>query len=278
VTNQLAFSRRLFHFLHLLLSPRLCVLGLSCAILCLSACSAQGGSVQNQPVAKYPPAKIRVGTDTTLAPFETLDPDKNEFSGFDIELMRALGSTVNLSVEFVNMSLGQMLPAVARCSLDAGISSIAITEQLGQLIDFSDSYYTARHVVVVKKGNIVITGRDKLTDMVVGTQEGTPGEAEIDNVTDQVPVIYPTFSMAFLGLASGSIDAVIADKPHALVHVNIKPNNLKIVGDGFGSSSYGIAVCKTKQNLTKRINAGLAVIKADGTLDRLMQKYSLARE
>ncbi len=74
-------------------------------------------------------------------------------------------------------------------------------------------------------------------------------------------------------MISGSIDAIIADKPRALSYMRIKPNNLKTVGDEFGTVQYGIAVCKDRAELLQQINSGLKAIAADGTLDRITQKW-----
>jgi ABC-type amino acid transport substrate-binding protein len=211
--------------------------------------------------------------DANLPPFEMLDSNTNELVGFDIELIKAVAERTGLEIEFVNNGYSQIITMISKCQLDAGISAIAIVDVLKQQMDFSDPYYTTGQVLVVKKGNITITGMDTLSNMMVGTQEDTPSQIEIGNIPGAQVQIYQSFNLAFQDLITGYIDAVIADKPHALIYVEKKPNNLKIVGEEFGSVNYVIAVCKNRPDLVEIFNNGLADITADGTLGKLTQKW-----
>jgi polar amino acid transport system substrate-binding protein len=114
-----------------------------------------------------PGNKIRIGIDATLPPFESVSSDNKNYSGFDIDLMRAIAANAGLDVEFVNLSTNQLLTGVLNCTIDGGISAIPISDQLKQQMAFSDPYLTVEQVVVVKKSNITITGRDQLSGMVV---------------------------------------------------------------------------------------------------------------
>jgi len=66
---------------------------------------------------------------------------------------------------------------------------------------------------------------------------------------------------------------VVADKLLALSYVTVKPNNLKVAGDEFAAEQYGIAICNQRTDLLKKINDGLANVKADGTLGKLQRKW-----
>ncbi len=59
----------------------------------------------------------------------------------------------------------------------------------------------------------------------------------------------------------------------ALTYVDVKPNDLKIAGDEFGTENLGIAICNQRADLLKKINDGLAAVKADGTLSELQKKW-----
>jgi polar amino acid transport system substrate-binding protein len=216
--------------------------------------------------------KIRIGLGASLPPFESFDANKKEFVGFDIEVFRAIAATSNLDFEFI--SVENNLPAlIASCQLEGGISALTPTNLLEQQMNFSEAYYTARYGIVVKSGNITISGRDQLPGMKIGTQAGTVSEDEIDKIPEVQRKSYETLNLAFQDLIAGYLDAVIADQPHALSYVAVKRNNLKQVGEAFGSIDFRIAVCKSQTDLLKKINAGLAAIKADGTLEGLTKKW-----
>ena len=251
------------------------LLGLASIAILLAGCGGKSTvtSIPTGSVAASPLARIRIGVDATFPPFELPGTNRGDFTGFDIELMKAIAARANLEVEFVNVSLNQVMTGVLDCSYDGGMSAITITDELKKQMEFSDPYLTVAQVVVVKKGNITINSRDQLAEMTVGAQLGSTGAIEIQNIPGARLETYPSIDLAFQGLINGDIDAVITGRPRAQVYAGIPANNLKIVGDEFASESYGIAICKKNADLVKKINAGLADVKADGTLVKLTQKW-----
>jgi len=217
--------------------------------------------------------EIQIGTDATFSPFETIDMTSKELSGFDIELMKAIAAREGFKVNFSNVGYIPLMRGIAQCQYDGGISAIAIIDQLKQQVSFSDPYLTFGQVVVVKKGNLTITGRDQFPHMAVGSQRGSASALEIQKIPGVHLMIYDSFNLAFQDLVNGYIDAVVAGSPRAQSYANIKSNNLKIVGGEFASESYGIAICNQRADLVKKINEGLKAVKADGTLDRLTDKW-----
>jgi len=237
------------------------VIALICGIL-LAACSAQ-----------TPPVTVKIATDASLPSLESVNMGTQAIEGFDVDLMRAIAGKAGFEAQFVNVTTSRLLMGIAQCQFDAGISAISITESLKRQIAFSDPYLSFGQTVVVKKGNITIDGQGKLVGMVVGSQNGSPSAVEVMKIPGAQFKAYETYDLAFQDLVTGYIDAVVAEVPRAQSYVNIKANNLKMVGGVFGSDQYGIATCLKKPDLLKKINQGLAVVKADGTLDRLVQKW-----
>jgi ABC-type amino acid transport substrate-binding protein len=243
----------------------------------LAACSSgRGGAATPAKSDKGLAAgSLKIGTDANLAPFETLDMSNNRLGGFDIELIQAIAKQAGLDLTFFNVPANQVLAGVAQCQYEAGISAIPITDELRQYMLFSEPYYTAGHVVVVKEGNLTIAGREDLAGKTVGVAAGSPAATEILNIPGAQAKVYDSSSLAFQDLINGYIQAVIEDAPHALTYVAIKANNLKIVGDEFSNVQYGIAICKKRPDLLKTINDGLAAIQSEGTFDKLTKKWNL---
>lgn len=220
---------------------------------------------------------VRIGVDASLPLFESYDPSDGLFYGFDIEVMEAIAGKTGFRVEFVDVAYDELIASVGQCRLDGGISAIPIVEALRSQVDFSDPYYTTGHVLVVKQGNLEITGLDSLAGMTVGTQAGSLSEMEVAKIEGVDLNAYGNFSLPFKELINGYIDAVIADEPRALGYVDARPNNLKIAGGKFGSLDYGIVVCKERADLLEKINEGIAELKANGALDRLVEKWVVNR-
>ncbi len=218
---------------------------------------------------------IKIGSDASLAPFETRDMSTNALGGFDIELMRAVAKVASLEIIFFNVPSNQVLTGVAQCRYDLGISAIPIRDELKPYMLISEPYYNTGLVVVVKKGNLVISGPDKMSGMTVGVAAGSNAATEILKIPGAQAKIYDFSLLAFGDLINGYIDAAIEDVPHAQSYVNIQANKLMIVGDEFSDVQYGIVVCIKRPDLLKKINAGLEAIQAGGTLDKLGKKWNL---
>ena len=224
------------------------------------------------------PDAIKIGIEAPFPPYVNLDSSRNKLSGFDIELMDAIADATGMDVSFFNLETDQLLAAVSQCKVDLGISALTRTDEFNLYLLFSDPYYTVGQVVVVKNGNLTITGRDSLSGMTVGVVAGFPGTPDTLKIPAINLITYTTSGLAFQDLTLGYVDAIVSDLPHALSYVNIKANNLKIVGDEFSSVDYGIAICKQRPDLATKINAGIAAVKANGTLDKLAKKWDLQND
>jgi polar amino acid transport system substrate-binding protein len=230
------------------------------ASLLVSAC---GGSSQ----------KVRVATDATWPPFESVDEQSKEIVGFDIDLMNAIAKAGGFQVEYVNVPWDSLLAGMAQCQYDASISAMTITDERKQSFSFSDPYFEAGQIVSVQIGNTDITGKDSLSGKRVGVQNGTTGDIEVQNISGAVRTPYDDIALAFQDLMNGQLDAVVADNPLALGYVGKNADKLKTVGTVFTDEYYGVAVCKTNTDLLNKINKGLAKAKADGVIEQLTTKW-----
>ena len=229
------------------------------------------------PDANSPLIRIKVGVTNDMPPYAKYDNEKQEPAGFDIDLMNAVAKKADFYVEFITINAGynQLITQVGLCQLDGAVSAIQKTDDLQSQALLSEPYFTTAQVLVVKKGNIKITGLDSLAGMTVGTQANSLSALELQKMQGIQPKYFESYHLAFEELINGYIDAVIADHPRAWNYVKIKPNNLKVIGEEFGSVPFTIAVCKDDAQILEKINQGLADIKKDGTLDKLIKEWQL---
>jgi polar amino acid transport system substrate-binding protein len=228
--------------------------------LVLTSCSSQESN------------KVRVATDATWPPFEYVNDQTKEIEGFDIDLFKAIAEKEGLDLEFINVGFDPLLAGMAQGTYDAAISSITITDERKQSMLFSEPYYAAGQLVVVRKDNNTIIGKDTLTGNI-GAQIGTTGAMEVQKVAAATLKTYDDISLAFQDLINGQINAVVSDNWLALGYVAKNANVLKEVGGVFTSENYGIAVAKGKTDLLKKINSGLAKVKSEGLIEILSKKW-----
>ncbi len=268
--------------------------GLVLASFILSACAQpanqQEPGGETQPEAEEPaggeaPAggeeqedlgTITVATDATWPPFEMVNESTRDLEGFDIDLMNAVAEAAGLDIEFVNVAFDPLLAGMATCQYDAAISAMTITPERMEDFLFSDPYFEAGQIVTVRTDNTDITGPDSLSGKVVGVQIGTTGAIEVGQIEGAEMRTYDDVGLAFQDLMNGQVDAVVADNPLALDYVGANADQLKTVGEVFTDENYGIAVCSNKPELQARINEGLAIVKDQGLIEELTQKWLAA--
>jgi polar amino acid transport system substrate-binding protein len=242
------------------------VIGVLLLGLIISACSNSASTTSSSGKLK-----IQVASDATWKPFEYID-DQKQIVGMDIDIMNAIAAKENLEVSFVDVRWDALLAGMAQDQYDAAISSITITEERKKSILFSDPYFAAGQLVIVRKDNTNITGKDTLNGPV-GVQLGTTGDIEVQKIKAATPKPYQDINLAFLDLINGQVNAVVCDNPVALLYVGQNADKLKAVGSVFTDEYYGIAISKNKSELPAKINAGIAALKSAGTIDTIAKKW-----
>jgi len=223
-------------------------------------------------------AAISVATDATFPPFETVDEETKELTGFDIELMEAIAAKAGLEIEWVNQPFDSVLAGVAECQYDMSIAAITITDDRKETMLFSEPYVDAGQIVVVASGETGISGLDDLAGKTVAAQLGTTGEMEAQEITDVVYKPYDSYDLALLDLMNGQVDAVIADKPTADSFVGQYAGELMTVGEAFTEEKYGVALCKDKTDLQAQVNEALKALQDEGAVTELIEKWLVTAE
>src|SRR5947209_3847219 len=200
-------------------------LALACAVLALAACGKQEPAATGAAPAPAPAAaKVYVvGTDAAYAPFESQN-EKGEIVGFDIDVVRAVAQKAGLEVKFVNTPWEGIFNALKQGDRDLLVSSITITDERKQSMDFSAPYFDAHQLIAVKSDSKV-TRFDDLKDLRVGVQTGTTGDETISKLQGKNSTNIKRFEstpLALKELEAGGIDAVVADNG---VVVNYVANN-----------------------------------------------------
>ncbi len=219
-----------------------------------------------------------VGSDTTYPPMEYVDEETKEIVGFDVDMMNEIGNRLNVTVEFQTFpNFDAIFAALANKEFDLVVSSVSVTEERKEIIDFSDPYLSIGQVISTLQDNETITSADDLPSAeLVGVQGGTTGEeaAKKAGVPEENIKRYDTIDLAFQDLSIGAVDAVIADGPPS-ARYTAQIDNIQVVGAPFTTENYAIALQQEQPEMKAAINAAIQQMKADGTFDDLMVKWNL---
>jgi ABC-type amino acid transport substrate-binding protein len=256
--------------------PRLTIALMAVAVLLATAVLAVGcgGDDDEEPTGgalqTISEGKLTVGSDIPYAPFEFgRAPD---YKGFDVELVREIGTRLGLDVEFVKTPFDTIFRNLAQGKFDLVASSTTITEERKRTVDFSDPYFAADQSLMVKKGSGIATVED-LKGEVIGAQLGTTGADYAKEKVDAESVrTYDLIDDAFKALQTGQIAGVINDCPISKYAERSKPD-LEVVQAIATGENYGLAFAKDSDELREAVNRRIAEIKRDGTYDRIFRKW-----
>lgn len=217
---------------------------------------------------------LRVATEPSFAPFEFQEEGSGEFTGFDMELIRAVGKQAGYKVVISNMGFDALIPALKAKNIDLAIAGMTITEERKQQVLFSDPYYTSGLIIMTRKDNDSIKSIKDLDGKVVAAQIGTSGEKKARSIKNAKIVSFNTNSEASMEVVNKGADASINDAPvvgYYLVQGGDK--TCKTVGEKMEAEEYGMAMRMDNIQLQKDINKALAEIKANGEYDKIYKKW-----
>jgi polar amino acid transport system substrate-binding protein len=228
--------------------------------------------------AKKEPTKITIATDATFPPMEMMDTSKN-IVGLDVDLMNAAAKAGSFTVEFKNTAWDGIFAGLDNGKYDAVMSSVTITDERKNTMDFTMPYINAGQILTVRAD---VTGVETLADLkgkTVGAQIGTTGAFAIDKVKAANKInekTYDEIGLAFEDLVNGRIDGVVVDNPTAVNYAlqNDKyKGKLKTVGVPFTEEYYGVAVKKGNAKVLAALNAGLKKLLDSGANKAIEDKW-----
>jgi glutamine transport system substrate-binding protein len=212
-----------------------------------------------------------VATDTAFVPFEFKDGDK--YVGFDIDLWDALAKEIGVTYTLQPMDFNGIIPALQTGQVDVALAGITINEERAKAIDFSDGYYDSGLLLMVPTDSEIQSSED-LADKILAVKTGTSSaQYAEENFTGTELRKFPNIDNAYLELQTGRVDAAMHDTPNVLYYIaNAGQGRVKAVGEQMMGHEYGIAFPKDSE-LTEKVNAALAELKADGTYAEIYKKW-----
>ena len=220
---------------------------------------------------------VKDGTLTVIAsldfpPFENLE--NGEAVGFEMDLVREIGSRMGLEVDIQNKKFDAIVPAIAAGgSADLGVSGITITPEREEQVLFSDSVYDSNQALVVMKDS-GITDVAQLEGKTIAAQSGTTGsDWARENIADSKVTDFDEVTACFAALQSGKADAVSVDLPVAQDYLKSAYKDAEIIKETPTGEQYGIAINKDNVALQTAINETLAAMQADGTYQKIYDQW-----
>ena len=265
--------------------------GLSVAALALTACGGSSASTASSVASSAASSeaastsaaagelttveagKLTMATNATFPPYE-MTTDSGDIAGIDIDTAKAIAEKLGLELQVDDMEFDAALLSVQQGKADMVMAGVTVTDERKAVMDFSDSYATGIQSIIVPEGSD-ITSPDDLAGKKIGTQRGTTGYIYCsDDFGDDAVVAYDDGLTAVQALKNGQVDAVVIDNAPAKEYVAANPG-LVILDTSYAEEDYAIGMAKGSA-LEDAVNAALEELKADGTLQSIVDKYITA--
>ena len=218
--------------------------------------------------------KLTMATNAAFPPYE-MTTDAGEFEGIDIDTAKAIAEKLGLELQIDDMDFDAALLSVQQGKADIVMAGVTVTDERKAVMDFSDSYATGIQSIIVPEGSD-IASPDDLAGKMIGTQRGTTGYIYCsDDFGDDAVVAYDDGLTAVQALNNGQVDAVVIDNAPAKEFVAANPG-LVLLDTSYAEEDYAIGMAKGNTALEDAVNAALEELKADGTLQSIVDKYITA--
>ncbi len=228
------------------------------------------------------PGTLTVGSDTTYVPMEFFDNQKNDNTGFDLDLIRAMGQHMGLTVKIQKTGFDTIFNDLGNKRFDLVISSVTVSADRKKTFDFVN-YFNAGESLLVQKGNP--KGLKSVADLCgldIGVQTGTVEKVDLDTankacVAKGKPAIKQTILQSQQDviqlLANNRVVATYQDSPVTDYYNKINPGQFEVGGSVVNAAPYGITIRKGDKEILDATQKALQEVKSDGTYDKLFSTY-----
>src|SRR5688572_1667538 len=216
---------------------------------------------------------LRVGMDPSYPPFAVAREGRVE--GYEARLAEAIAADLGVRVEFVPLALDSLYDALIAEKVDVLISSLPFIFERQKEVRYSQPYYDAGQVLVVRRSNTRIKAAQDLAGRVVGVELGSAADTEVrrlsrNGVADIDLQTFDTPQEALDALGSRDLDAAVTDTTSAFAYAEAHPGSISILSPPLTSEPYVIAMPVGATSLAAQVAATLARLRTSGELEKMM--------
>ena len=240
------------------------VLVLIMAAACLTACGAKGATLKDVQKA----GKLTVATSPDFPPFESLEG--GEVVGIEIDILKLICDDLGVELEIVQMDFDSVLVAIQAAKYDCAASGITVDASRQKNMLFTDPYYNAAQVIVVKADSPIQSKAD-LADKTVSVQSGTTAESGCRDEGINIQS-FTANADAKAALTTGKVDAWVVDNLTAMQMVE-EGEGLVILEEKMTEEPYAFAFAFGSEDLVEAINESLTKLIENGTVESIFASY-----
>ncbi len=221
---------------------------------------------------------LRVGTTGDYRPFTALDKTTGAYSGFDVDMARALGDALGVKVTFVPTSWPSLSRDLQAGAFDIAMGGVSVTLDRQKIGFFSEPYLRdgktpiARCVDASKYQTLADIDRPEVR--VIVNPGGTNERFDRAHLHQAKILVQPDNTTVFDALAAGDADVMITDASETRLQQKLHPNALCAIHPekpfDFAEKAYWMA---PDPALKAFVDQWLHIMTETGSLDTLAAKW-----
>ena len=219
---------------------------------------------------------IKIVSDTAYAPFEFKDTDQT-YKGIDVDIINKVAEIKGWNIQMSYPGFDAAVNAVQAGQADAIMAGMTKTKERENVFTMSDTYYDTKVVIATTKSN-KITKYEELRGKTVGVKNGTAAQRFLESIKDKYGFTIKTFDTGDLmnnSLSTGAVNAIMDDKPVIEYAINQGQDlSINMDGEAVGSFAFGVKKGSKYEYLVTEFNEALAQMKKDGSLDKIINKWT----
>ena len=258
------------------------------AALALAACGDDdegggGEGAPQEPAERFPAGttmaelqdkgEVTIGVKFDVPPFGFKNPQSGDVEGFDVDLGKAIAEELGVRPKFIEAISDNRIPFLEDGTADLIISTMTITGERDQEIDFSEPYYIARGRILVPQDSDVRGLADLRAGQAVCTALGSTYEETLRKRAKGADLkLVDSYSECLELLQNGAVDAISTDDV-ILTGMIIQDDTLKMVGKQLTTEPYGVGIREGDTELKRFVDGVVADYKQDGRWAEAYQKW-----
>ena len=219
---------------------------------------------------------IKIVSDTAYAPFEFKDTDQT-YKGIDVDIINKVAEIKGWNIQMSYPGFDAAVNAVQAGQADAIMAGMTKTKERENVFTMSDTYYDTKVVIATTKSN-KITKYEELSGKTVGVKNGTAAQRFLESIKDKYGFTIKTFDTGDLmnnSLSTGAVNAIMDDKPVIEYAINQGQDlSINMDGEAVGSFAFGVKKGSKYEYLVTEFNEALAQMKKDGSLEKIINKWT----
>ncbi|UXY12323.1 transporter substrate-binding domain-containing protein [Kosakonia sp. ML.JS2a] len=247
------------------------------------ACSAANADLLADMTTR---GELKCAVYSDVPPFSSPDAKTRQLAGMDVDLCQALAQQMGLKLTLVPTSVEARIAVIATGRADVLIANLAYTKTRGNQIQFSDPYYVAKEMLLVKKENADKTLADFKGKRISATKGTTPEQSIV--LKGGKPVTFQDAASAFLALEQNKAVGFVTNTMTGIKMISQAKKDgieLAMIKEPMALEPIGVGMKRDEPALLAKVNGSLKAMDDNGTIDKIWDtwigpntEYKMVRE